>query len=149
MTTSAESAPGGADSREQTLIRMVQVMFPHSNFPQGPYERTAQAILVSARDDLRLDAQLAQGCVDLDAASGGRFADLDDVAALDLLRGFSDGDFFLGVRAQVITSLYDDREVWALLGYEGASFDQGGYLDRGFNDLEWLPDPRIEFVEED
>ena len=25
---------------------------------------------------------------------------------------------------------------------EGASFDQGGYLHRGFDDLDWLPDPR-------
>jgi hypothetical protein len=30
-----------------------------------------------------------------------------------------------------------------LLGYEGPSFDKGGYLNRGFNDLDWLPDPRI------
>jgi hypothetical protein len=24
---------------------------------------------------------------------------------------------------------------------EGPSFDKGGYLHRGFNDLDWLPDP--------
>jgi hypothetical protein len=33
--------------------------------------------------------------------------------------------------------------VWDLLGYEGPSFDKGGYLHRGFNDLDWLPEPRI------
>jgi hypothetical protein len=27
-----------------------------------------------------------------------------------------------------------------MLGYEGPSFDKGGYLERGFNDLDWLPD---------
>jgi hypothetical protein len=43
----------------------------------------------------------------------------------------------------VITSLYDDREVWSLLGYEGPSFAQGGYLKRGFDDLDWLPDPPL------
>jgi hypothetical protein len=43
-----------------------------------------------------------------------------------------------------VVALYNDHEVWELLGYEGPSFDQGGYLNRGFDDLDWLPDPRIE-----
>ena len=38
----------------------------------------------------------------------------------------------------------DDPEVWSLLGYEGPSFEHGGYLRRGFDDLDWLPDPRVE-----
>ena len=149
MTISVESVPeSGDESMERTLTRMVQVMFPHSSFPDGPYHRTAQAILAAAEEDLRLKAQLAQGIVDLHAASEGQFEDLDDAAALALLTGLSHGAFFQGIRAQVITSLYDDREVWQLLGYEGESFEQGGYLDRGFNDLDWLPDPRIDFAEE-
>jgi hypothetical protein len=41
-------------------------------------------------------------------------------------------------------ALYDDAEVWDLLGYEGASFDKGGYLHRGFDDLDWLPRARVE-----
>jgi hypothetical protein len=40
--------------------------------------------------------------------------------------------------------MYSDREVWQVLGYEGESYDKGGYLHRGFDDLDWLPTPRIE-----
>ena len=47
------------------------------------------------------------------------------------------------MHATCVVALYDDREVWELLGYEGPSFDKGGYVDRGFDDLDWLPDPRI------
>ena len=43
-----------------------------------------------------------------------------------------------------MVTLYNDKEVWDVLGYEGASFDKGGYVNRGFNDLDWLPEPRIE-----
>lgn len=32
-------------------------------------------------------------------------------------------------------------EVWEIAGYEGESFTRGGYLLRGFNDLDWLPEP--------
>ena len=52
--------------------------------------------------------------------------------------------FFALVHATTVVALYDDHEVWDLLGYEGSSFDKGGYLDRGFDDLDWLPDPRVE-----
>jgi hypothetical protein len=54
--------------------------------------------------------------------------------------------FFEAVRSKAIVTLYDDHEVWSLLGYEGPSFEHGGYLDRGFDDLSWLPDPRVEEV---
>ena len=26
-------------------------------------------------------------------------------------------------------------------GYEGEAFEYGGYIERGFDDLGWLPDP--------
>ena len=48
------------------------------------------------------------------------------------------------VKAKFVTTFYDDREVWGLLGYEVDSFAQGGYLHRGFDDLDWLPAARIE-----
>jgi len=48
-----------------------------------------------------------------------------------------------------VVALYDDREVWNLLGYEGPSYDKGGYLNRGFDDLDWLPKARItEYTDE-
>ncbi len=31
--------------------------------------------------------------------------------------------------------------MWKVFGYEGEAFSQGGYLHRGFNDLNWLPEP--------
>ena len=136
---------GSADATAlRALTDMVRAMFPHPSFPDGPYERCAQAILDAAAEDVRFRTQLDQGLRDLDAAGGQPFNQLEPAAQLALLRGISATEFFEGVRSRVITSLYDDREVWALLGYEGASFDQGGYAERGFDDLDWLPDPRIE-----
>ena len=143
MATAA--TPAAAETTAvRALTVMVRAMFPHASFPDGPYERCAQTILDAAQEDVRFRSQLHQGLRDLDAIGGKPFADLDEAARLQLLRGMSDTEFFEGVRSRVITSLYDDREVWSLLGYEGPSYDQGGYVDRGFADLDWLPDPRIE-----
>jgi hypothetical protein len=143
MATTAST--GAADvTAVRALTVMVRAMFPHPSFPDGPYERCAQVIAGAAADDVRWRTQLEQGLRDLDALGGAPFGELAGAARLDLLRGISATEFFEGVRSRVITSLYNDPEVWALLGWEGPSFERGGYRDRGFDDLDWLPDPRIE-----
>lgn len=135
----ATTVPADARVRHATLTRAIRVMFPHASFPDGPYERTADAVLEAASGDARATGLVAQGLVDLDAAAGGAFTTLDDGAALEVLRGLSTTPFFAFVHAKVVTTLYDDPEVWALLGYEGESFSKGGYAGRGFDDLDWLP----------
>lgn len=142
MATAAR--PEAASARLQALVDVVRAMFPHASFPDGPYERCAGTILAAAGEDVRFRTQLDQGLRDLDVLSGRPFAELDDSARLELLRSISHTEVFEGIRSRVITSLYDDKEVWALLGYQGASYDQGGYLDRGFDDLDWLPDVSVE-----
>lgn len=126
------------------LVRLLRVAFPHSRFPDGPYERTADEILSQLDASLWHRLTLTQGLESLDAAAGGDFAALDDAAALALLRKMADAEFFTFVRGVAVVSLYNDHEAWDLLGYEGPSYDRGGYIARGFDDLNWLPDPRIE-----
>jgi hypothetical protein len=146
----------GSDRSRQVLVRLLRVAYPHERFPDGPYERTAAAIEDAARADAADDRALTQGLAGLDRAAGGNFLTLDDAAAEALLRDRADEYFFRRIRSTAVVALYDDAEVWGLLGYEGASFDQGGYLHRGFDDLDWLPrarveeytgEPRVELVE--
>ena len=125
----------------RTLTAMIRRMFPHAGFPEGPYQRSAEAIRTAAAEDVRTRTQLEQGLRDLAAR---KFDDMDDQAAMACLHEISGSSFFQFVRANVITTLYDDREVWSLLGYEVDSFAQGGWITRGFDDLDWLPDPRVE-----
>ena len=47
-------------------------------------------------------------------------------------------------RSTAVVEIYSDPQTWTLLGYEGPSFAQGGYVGRGFDDLDWLPDPEQE-----
>lgn len=133
-----------ADQDKYTLVRILRVMYPHDSFPQGPYERTARTVLDDIASSPRRQAQLRQGLNDLDTMRSETFVHLDDAVALTVLRGIQDAPFFVDILGVAGVAFYDDHEVWELLGYEGASFDKGGYLDRGFNDLDWLPEPKIE-----
>ncbi|MEM9148662.1 MAG: hypothetical protein AAGC57_21120 [Pseudomonadota bacterium] len=143
MTTTpvlAGSAVGSDAESKALLLRMVRVMYPHANFSDAPYQRSCEAILGAANKSIGQAVMFGQGMAELKAAG---FAEMDDAGALAHLKSIEGTDFFQLARGTVIVSLYNDAEVWETLGYEGPSFDQGGYLNRGFNDLDWLPDPRI------
>ena len=133
----------GPDSR-RNLVRLLRAAYPHPRFSDGPYERTADKVLAQTDASLWHRVVLTGGLTALDAKAGGSFADLDDEAALALLRELQDAEFFTFIRGVTVVTLYDDPEVHELLGYEGPAFEKGGYLHRGFDDLDWLPNPRIE-----
>lgn len=130
----------GSGSRK-LLARMIRVMFPHKGIPDAPYIRAAEAVLALACEKPGRQVAFAAAIQDLMNLD---FEAMDDAAALEHLRAMSATDFFTQVQGKALLAFYDDPEVWEHLGYEGPSFDKGGYVNRGFNDLDWLPDPRIE-----
>ncbi|WP_237565823.1 hypothetical protein [Ornithinimicrobium cerasi] len=126
------------------LVRLLRAAYPHDSFPDGPYERTADAVIAATADDQRLARTLGPDLDQLDVIAGGDFCSVDEQTVTHWLREYSEEPYFRAIRGIAVVALYDDHEVWELLGYEGPSVDQGGYLHRGFDDLDWLPDPRIE-----
>jgi hypothetical protein len=148
MVPTAEQRPADelivTDAARPVLVRVLRVAFPHDKLPDGPYERTAGTIIEAANASTWARLTLLQGIGTLDSVSGGAFGDLDDADALKVLRHVEATEFFGFIRRTAVVALYDDAEVWSALGYEGPSYDKGGYTDRGFDDLDWLPEPRIE-----
>ncbi len=136
--------PEPSAEMRQNLIALLRAAYPHPRFPQGPYERTADKILAQVGSSLTHRLLLTHGLASLDARARGRFSELSAEQALTVLEGIADAEFFRFVRGVAVVTLYDDHEVWELLGYEGESFHKGGYVHRGFDDLDWLPNPRIE-----
>jgi hypothetical protein len=132
------------EEARSVLIRVIRVAFPHPRFPDAPYERTADTILTEAENSTWFRVALTQGLLTLGHLAGGDFRDLDDEDATRVLRRIESTEFFGFIRRTTVLNLYDNEDVWEVLGYEGASFEAGGYVNRGFDDLHWLPEPRIE-----
>jgi hypothetical protein len=109
------ASPPGTRIDLDALALVLRSMFPHRYFPDGPYRRTAAAIAVSGEVDPGTAAQLEQGLAELGAAE---FAALDGQARLEYLSEIAGGTFFEAIRARAILVLYNDPEVWELLGYE-------------------------------
>jgi hypothetical protein len=126
------------------LVRVIRIAFPHDTLPDTAYERTADSLLDLAVQSNRMTLAVANGLDSLGSLPAGDFLDLPADAALAQLKAIERTEFFTFVRGNTVLTLYNLPEVWEALGYEGASVEKGGYLTRGFDDLDWLPEPRIE-----
>jgi hypothetical protein len=67
-----------------------------------------------------------------------KWVDLSPGYRLASLKQLEATPFFQTVRGECITGIYNNPDVWRHFGYEGPSFEFGGYIERGFNDLGWL-----------
>jgi hypothetical protein len=127
------------DEGRATALRAARVMFPHDNLPDEAYDKVVSKLEADAAGDAGVAASLEQGVAGLDAE--GRFVDLDADAQLAALGASEGSAFFDLLKATSVVELYDSPLVWKAFGYEGPSTHLGGYVERGFADLDWLPDP--------
>ena len=44
------------------------------------------------------------------------------------------------VYGSTINSIYGNKEIWKLFGYEGSSVEHGGCVKRGFDNINWIPE---------
>jgi hypothetical protein len=122
-----------------TITAAARVMYPHDALPDDVYARVAEKLAEAAHADSTAARTIEEGVAALNAR--GPFAELPASEKLAAVTGIEGSDFFELVRSTAAVEVYSDQRTWRLLGYEGPSFDQGGYLTRGFDDLDWLPDP--------
>ena len=121
-----------------TLLQMARDIYPHDRIADRFY-----AGAVKGYDAEDKKAMVAEGVAALDAAAkAAGHADYVSVGweedRVKLLQGMEDSAFFQTVRGGLVTGLYNQKEVWPLFGYEGESFSKGGYINRGFDDINWL-----------
>ncbi len=107
--------------------------------PDEVYARVADKLVEAADGSPETARTIEEGVAALN--DDGVFAELSADLQLKVLEGIEDTDFFELVRSTAVVEVYTDERTWQLVGYEGPSFDKGGYIDRGFDDLDWLPDP--------
>ena len=105
------------------------------------YAKVVADLDEQAKGNATLGAQLKTGVASLDKAKGIRWLELSEGNQTEVLAGMEKTPFFQTVRNATVAGIYNNPLVWREFGYEGASFPEGGYRYRGFNDLAWLPEP--------
>ena len=127
----------------RTLIKMARDIYPHDRVADRFYAIAMKSYDEKAGTDPAAKASAEAGVAALDALAkakhGTPYAEVGwEAERVELLRQMQGDAFFQGVRGGLIVSLYNNKEIWPLFGYEGESASKGGYIQRGFNDIAWL-----------
>ena len=126
-----------------TLVRMARDIYPHDRLADVYYVKAVAGYDAKAGQDAQFHKMVEDGVAQLDAAAQTHFKGPYLIVAWEtdrvvLLRGIEHGPLFQKLRGDLLVSLYNNKEIWPKFGYEGASADKGGYINRGFNDIDWL-----------
>lgn len=139
--SSAAWAMEVAHLKPQTMATLVQIardIYPHDRIRDEHY-----VAAVKGYDAPEKAEMVEAGVAALDAAAQGKghagYLSMGwERERADILRSMEESAFFQTVRGGLVTGLYNQKAVWPLFGYEGESYSQGGYIDRGFDDINWL-----------
>jgi len=145
-TTGVVMAPDGAwavsttvfSSQETTtLIKFARAIYPHKKFKDSIYANVAHSLDDKASKNDQVKSTLQEGLANLKAT---KFTSLSQTKQLAALKEMETTPFFQAVRGECVVGIYNNPEVWKILGYQGPSAEFGGYIHRGFNDITWLKD---------
>jgi hypothetical protein len=127
----------------KVLLVMARDIFPHDKLAGKYYMHAIEPYDAAAKKDPVLKKLLTDGVALLNASSkkmaGKSYTDIPrELDRVAVLKSIESTPFFQKIKGDLVTGLYNNKEVFTLLGYEGSSWEKGGYVNRGFNDIDWL-----------
>ena len=124
-------------------MKLARDIYPHDKVGDQFYAKVMEGIDAGAKDDAAAKTLLEDGVAALNKAAvdmkQASYAEMPNEAdRVAILKTMETSPFFQKIRGSLVTGLYNNEEVWPLFGYEGESASKGGYINRGFNDVNWL-----------
>lgn len=121
------------------LLRICKKIYPHLQIDDVFYAACVESIDGKIGSNEALKQQILTGIESLDQTSDMNFESLSTEQQVAALTAIESTPFFQSIRGDMVVSLYNNPKIWQKFGYEGPSFSKGGYLIRGFDDINWLP----------
>lgn len=137
-TCLAATSPA-ATNRVASTAALLRTAFPHKGMAVSFYTGVATRYLgdIDANDALRTAHD--RGMTMLDDNHIAPFADLPAVIQTSLVHKIDQEPFFKALIWRGAELVYRDPQIWERVGFEGSSLEYGGYKERGFDDIDWLP----------
>ncbi len=129
------------EHESKTLLNMTRQLFPHDKVEDKFYAVVVKALDSDAAASADTANKLKAGIANLDNLAQGNWNELSADKRGAILEKIDSTAFFQQVRSKCVTGIYNNKDLWDHFGYEGSSAEHGGYINRGFDDLDWLPNP--------
>lgn len=137
-------AKDALDSHEsQTLLQMARDVYPHDNVEDKYYARVITPMGDRANNDPKVKSLLKDGAAELDRLSRKLYkktylALKKETERVEVLKEIETSPFFQKIRGAVVMGIYNNEDLWPMFGFGGSSWEKGGYINRGFDDIDWL-----------
>lgn len=123
----------------EALASLAFTLCPHDGLPARVYRRVVLVFDRMAATSSKTADLINRTVKELDSLSPLPFRQCAESYRVAALKALETTPGFILLHRTTVRHLYDDLEVWQAFGYEGASTHLGGYIDRGFDALDWLP----------
>lgn len=120
------------------LVKVLYLLAPNARFSSSQFQRQVGFVQQRMGRDAGLAANVSRGIDQLNSFEALPFLQLAEAAQVDAMRKLAGTPFWAFISNPAV-GVYNNPEVWPLIGYEGPAFENGGYLFRGVNDIAWLP----------
>jgi len=125
------------------LVQACRDIYPHDRLVDSYYAKVVEGFDAAATNNAEEKDALEKGVAGLNQAAQtahgvNYFVVAWERQRVDILRTMENEAFFQKLRASLVTGIYNNPDAWPLFGYEGESASQGGYIRRGFDDIDWL-----------
>ncbi len=129
-----------ANENSDELTRVARLLFPHDEIADAVYAEVIDSILSDAANDASMTKMLKQAVTALNAAQNGDWFDIVTDDQIKAMNAVENEPFFAAIQGGVRARFYNHPKVWEHIGYPGSSVEYGGYVDRGFDNIDWLPE---------
>ena len=138
LASSKAWAADGDGELDQTLIDIARTLFPHDGMPDSTYGEVMSDVLASLASSEATGDVAATAEAELNSRRDRPFADLDEAEQIEVVNELQSEEFFAAFLGTVLFTFYYHPRVWQYIAYPGSSKEFGGYIDRGFDDIDWL-----------
>ena len=128
----------------EVLLKMTRQLYPHDRLGDIYYAEVVEALDAKAKDDAGARRAVKNGVAALDQALGVPFLELSDGAQVEVLKSMETDAVLPGGARPHRGRALQQRGAVADFGYQGSSWQDGGYLQRGFQDAGWTIQPDAE-----
>ncbi len=138
----SKSAPALSQQELDVLADLAHRLVPLLEPSSPVYQSVATAIQSQALRSTGLAELVSSGIVSLAAENDKPWLELTAQQRAAAIQSGYPNQFLALIRWIACEHVLRDTQVWAKLGYQGSSIEYGGYLHRGFDDIDWLPNNR-------
>ncbi len=133
-------AAGIPGDNAEVLPGVVYRLFPHERLDKDVYEQVTEQLSGKIGQSAELTAMMDDALEVLAVNGNERWPELTQQQKTASLEKIQQTPFFRFILNETLGGIYQHPRTWELLGFEGSSLEFGGYINRGLDDIDWLPE---------